>query len=68
MAGSGPEHGILEAALLSSCFMTLEAGQAGGDRCCPDTVTWPGFFLILRFPATGSSRPLLGHLGLSMRL
>lgn len=40
-AGFCPEHEILEAARspLSSRFMTPEAGQAGGDRCCPDTVT-----------------------------
>lgn len=40
-----------------------EAGQAGGDRCHPDTVTWSGFFLILKFPATGASRAFLGHQG-----
>lgn len=70
IAGFCPEHGILEAAraLLSSCFMTQEAGPAAGDRCSPDTVTWSGFFLILKFPATGSSRALLGHLGLNLRL
>lgn len=62
-----PERGTLEAAgaLLGSCFMTLEAGV---DQCCSDMATWPGFFLILKSPATGSSRPLLRHLGLSTRL
>ena len=65
ISGSCAECGILEAArdLLSSCFMTPGAGQAGGDRCCPDShLTW---LLLLKFPATGSPKLFLGELGLS---
>lgn len=49
-------------------LLTLEAEQAGVNGCLPDTVTWPGFFLIFKFPAIGSSRPFLRHLGQNMRL